>query len=276
MPPLKPPTPLSPCRPPPQSLRADQLHSREESESQELEEHHRRYLSLTYPVTLRHVPFNFNPASAWSVGVQMAALIFRGGGAGATLAHAGRFAQDNGGCGYILKPPHLRMDAHTDDQDDENMGPSSMSLNLKLRILAARATIPSIRGSQVSVAVSVWGASSDCARQTYRTVPGPCPWCPGAPGGHVVKWEEANAGSMIFNVKSPSTAVLAFEVFETDMNRGTPEAIGNYAAPLSCVRDGIRWVSLWKPGSMSASLTQYGALCGLLVHVVQTRAVANS
>merc|ERR1712216_968997 len=101
----------------------------------------RHYMTLSYPVTLRSVPTNFNPAVAWSVGIQMAAIMLGAGGCGAALAHAGRFAQDNGGCGYVLKPPHLRPGAHADDDDDGSHDETTAEnsdlaiLTLKLRVL---------------------------------------------------------------------------------------------------------------------------------------------
>merc|ERR1719424_244738 len=105
-------------------------------------------------------------------------MMLRGGGTGAALAHAGRFAQDNGGCCYVLKPRHLRIGAQADDEDGEHMEPAENSdlttLTLKLRVLAARAAVPLVRGGQVSLAVSVWGASGDCKREIYRPVSTTC------------------------------------------------------------------------------------------------------
>merc|ERR1719482_1863339 len=76
---------------------------------------------------------------------------------------------------------------------------------------------------------------------------------------------------MTFAVRSPSTAILVFEVTELDLQRGRQYPIGNFAAPLSGIRGGIRWVPLWAAGSMDASPTAYGSLCGLLVHVHMQR-----
>jgi hypothetical protein len=53
---------------------------------------------------------NFNPMEYWLYGSQMVALNFQAAGL-ATLMNLGRF-RENGGCGYILKPPLLRQPNH--------------------------------------------------------------------------------------------------------------------------------------------------------------------
>lgn len=207
-------------------LPADELQTLEESKIQNLIEYHRQYLTQSYPVASRFTPANSNPAIAWSMGIQMSAMMFRGAGSSAQLAHAGRFAQDNGGCGYVLKPRHLRVAAHPDDDEaeighhkpDEN---EDLMMTLKIRVLAARAAVPYCRGGHVSLAVSVWGSSSDCRRETYRPVQTQCPWSPGAYGGHVVEWAEGK-NEMTFVVRSPSTAILVFELSELEMQQGRP------------------------------------------------------
>jgi len=89
---------------------ADYFGHAEDSEQRKLVEYHRQHLSLAYPVATRSAPANFNPSGPWTAGVQMSALTFGLGGIegisndSMCLAHAGRFAEDNGGCGYILKP----------------------------------------------------------------------------------------------------------------------------------------------------------------------------
>merc|ERR1711972_538587 len=92
---------------------SDQLQVLEDMKTQQLIEYHRQYLTLSYPVTNRFAAANSNPALAWSAGVQMAPMMLQGAGRSALLAHAGRFAQDNGGCGFVLKASHLRQcEAH--------------------------------------------------------------------------------------------------------------------------------------------------------------------
>merc|ERR1712151_1408993 len=87
----------------------------------------------------------------------------RGRGDVAAVVHAGRFAEDNGGCGYILKPPHLR-------QGDGEAGLAP--IRLELRVIAARA-VPSASGRKLLegyaiLIVSVHGSPMDSAREAYR------------------------------------------------------------------------------------------------------------
>merc|ERR1711972_415794 len=102
---------------------SDQLQVLEDMKTQQLIEYHRQYLTLSYPVTNRFAAANSNPALAWSAGVQMAPMMLQGAGRSALLAHAGRFAQDNGGCGFVLKASHLRQ-CETPDYDEVVAGAS--------------------------------------------------------------------------------------------------------------------------------------------------------
>jgi len=258
---------------------ADELQGLEDTKLQNLIEYHRQYLTQSYPVASRCTPTNCNPAIAWSMGVQMSAMIMRGAGSSALLAHAGRFAQDNGGCGYVLKPKHLRIAAqfsseidgqmeHHEAQESKALMDESVekTLTVRIRVLAARAVVPSSRGAHLSLAISVCGASADCRREVYRPVSTVCPWSPGAHGGHVVEWAEGRTDASTFVVRAPSTAILLFEVSELDMQEGSSRDLAGFAAPLNRCRAGIRWVPLWAPGNVEACATHYGAICGLLVH----------
>ncbi|CAK0839450.1 unnamed protein product [Prorocentrum cordatum] len=100
-----------------------------------LAEHHCRHLSLVYPRAPRRAPSNFNLAAAWAAGAQLAALALGGPAEGAPLVQAGRFAHENGGCGYVLKPECMRGDSVE----------APKALELKLRVLGARA-LPSCEG----------------------------------------------------------------------------------------------------------------------------------
>uniref|UniRef100_A0A7S4SA51 Phosphoinositide phospholipase C n=1 Tax=Alexandrium monilatum TaxID=311494 RepID=A0A7S4SA51_9DINO len=245
----------------------DELQMLEEPGRQALAEFSREHLSLVYPLAPRCAPSNFNAAGAWAAGVQMAALTFHaGGGDAASLAHAGRFRQENGGCGYVLKPPHLRR--ASGGQGSEAAQPAPV--RLELRFLAARAADGA--GGQgrpsgpVAVAASVWGGPGDCARRAYR---------PTRPTGAVVAWPEAApagdgapARPLGFPVTSPSTAVLVVEVLELDAREGGMRRTGFFAAPVDGLRQGFRWVPLWRQGwAGEVHSTHHGPLAGLLAHV---------
>lgn len=59
---------------------------------------------------LRYDSSNYNPVPYWTVGCQMVALNYQTPGLPMQL-NLGKF-RDNGGCGYVLKPPEL-CDPHS-------------------------------------------------------------------------------------------------------------------------------------------------------------------
>merc|ERR1740121_1655446 len=240
-----------------------------------LVEHHHQSLTLAFPVATRRAPANFNIAAAWTAGVQMAALSLGCESDGAVLAHAGRFFQDNGGCGYVLKPPHLRSEPEVAVVPSGDSG-ANAPVRVELRLVAARAVpgLDSIGGQesgQLAAAASVWGAPEDCSRKVYP----PVRW-----SGPVVTWPDAEPkadGSlpkpMVFQVSSPSTAVLVLEVFGLDHCKGGQRRLAFFAAPVDGLRQGLRWAPLyeWPTGGNCVQPVPCGPLSGLLVHAAIKR-----
>ncbi|CAF1340973.1 unnamed protein product [Adineta steineri] len=74
--------------------------------------HHLDFITLTqdhlvrvYPGTLRQNSSNLHPLFYWTYGVQMVALNYQANDESMCLQYG--FFSDNGGCGYLLKPPCL-------------------------------------------------------------------------------------------------------------------------------------------------------------------------
>lgn len=246
----------------------DELRMLERGKHQHLVEYHRNYLTLAFPVAPRAAPANFNPATAWNCGVQMAAVgVSLGSSDGAVLAHAGRFCEDNGGCGYVLKPSSLRMEVGRLQTDGGALAKSDQRVRLEIRLLAARAP-PRVgeSASLVSVAVSVWGASADCARQVYKPVRP-------EPSG-LLAWPEALPAAdrsapkpLSFSIGNPGCAVLVLELLELDATLGGTRRAAFFAAPVDGLRQGLRWAPLWTLGPMGDPRpTPYGRMSGVLVH----------
>ncbi|CAK8999987.1 unnamed protein product [Durusdinium trenchii] len=234
-------------------LPSDELRSLAEFKQQSMLEYHRQYLSLSFPVAPRQAPVNYNPAAAWSCGVQMAALTLGCGGSGcdgAVLAHTGLFSL-NGGCGYVLKPAFLR------NSSGAQAAAQPKPIYLEVRLVAARA-VPGIDAplpkGPVVLSASIWGAPTDCARQDYHPVKAT---------GLVICWPDA--AGLGFNVASPHAAILVVELFELDQ-KGGYRRVAFSAAAVHGLRQGLRWLPLLSPrGGRRA--TSHGALSGMLAHI---------
>ncbi|XP_056408805.1 1-phosphatidylinositol 4,5-bisphosphate phosphodiesterase delta-4-like, partial [Hyla sarda] len=97
----------------------------------EFVQHNARQLTRVYPTGLRTDSSNYNPKDMWNVGCQMVALNFQTAGVEMDL-NDGLF-QQNGRCGYVLKPSFMR---HADtnfnpDQPQEREGYSPVSLSIQ-------------------------------------------------------------------------------------------------------------------------------------------------
>ncbi|KAL7976451.1 hypothetical protein Chor_008400 [Crotalus horridus] len=68
--------------------------------------HNVQHLSRIYPAGWRTDSSNYNPVEMWNIGCQIVALNFQSRSSEMDI-HQGRF-QENGGCGYVLKPEFLR------------------------------------------------------------------------------------------------------------------------------------------------------------------------
>jgi hypothetical protein len=76
-------------------------------------DYNRRQLSRTYPAGVRIDSSNYDPLPLWAVGCQMVALNYQTPCREMQL-NQGLF-QDNGGCGYVLKPDFMRHENVTFD-----------------------------------------------------------------------------------------------------------------------------------------------------------------
>ena len=237
---------------------SDDLRSLAEFKQQSMLEYHRQYLSLCFPLAPRDAPANYNPAAAWSCGVQMAAVTLGCGDGcdGAMLAHSGLFLL-NGGCGYVLKPPFLRNSTSNGGQATAAAA-APKPLYLEVRLVAARA-IPGIDAplpkGPVVLSASIWGAPQDCARQDYHPVKA---------SGVALNWPEA--AGLGFNLANPHAALLVVELFELDQSFGGYRRVAFSAAAVHGLRQGLRWLPAFSAQG-GRRPTTHGALSGMLAHI---------
>jgi len=80
--------------------------------------HNTVHISRIYPRGRRLDSSNYNPSPFWDAGVQMTALNYQTFDSGMHLNHA--MFDANGSCGYVLKPPYLRVSRRGSLRDDEH------------------------------------------------------------------------------------------------------------------------------------------------------------
>lgn len=219
---------------------------------------HQNYLSRIYPAGTRVWSSNYNPANAWSWGSQMVALNYQAADT-AMFLNKGKF-QENGSCGYVLKPLILRMPNIGFDpfkiKADALKRANERSLVLTIQVLAAQQLLNMFKRRRVStepkpyatfISVSVHGVPQDS--KMYKT-------------NQLVtseinpRWKDQ---LFRFHIAVPSLASVYFEVRTNDAVRS--EVMAGCAVPVMCMREGIRWVPL-----LDNRLREIRC-CGLLVHV---------
>lgn len=213
------------------------------SHSKELAAFHKKYFSRVYPSGTRIMSSNFNPMHCWLYGSQMAALNFQALGL-ATLLNLGRFLE-NGEVGYVLKPAILRQPNY---QFDPSAPPEATlhrmvqehPVRLTLQVLAAQQLPrPSLeqrwnrKRDTACPYVVVWmqGLKKDTLVRKTAYVPN---------NGLNPHWSNQ---MFVLDVTVPSVSILAFEVRHYDTVGS--DFLAGAAVPVSCIRPGVRWVSLY-------------------------------
>ncbi|XP_028287424.1 1-phosphatidylinositol 4,5-bisphosphate phosphodiesterase zeta-1-like [Parambassis ranga] len=191
-------------------------------------QHNQRFLSRIYPAGSRTSSSNYNPQEFWNVGSQLVALNFQSLGLSMDL-NDGRF-QDNGGCGYILKPPVLMSSQRSFDR-----GRSQSSLkptNLLLKVICGSNLPISRTGKALDpfVRVEIHGMPSDSCRKSTRVIKN------NSLGPH---WDAA----INFSIGVPELCLIRFCVRD-QTGLLSSEFVGQYTLPFTSLKKGYRWVPL--------------------------------
>lgn len=197
-------------------------------------EYNKRHMTRTYPAGTRVDSSNYNPVLAWSMGCQLVALNFQTSDT-PLLLNDGRFRQ-NGGCGYVLKPPSV-------------MNKSKFHLvspwTLKIRILGG-SCLPKPGGSKQGekidpyVTVTVHDIVLKNKKEVHKTsshtttVVNDNGFCP--------CWSEDRMQE--FEVWSPEVAIVQFSLMEKDIG-SVDDKVADSAVPMSCMRHGYRSIQLY-------------------------------
>ncbi|KAL8618755.1 hypothetical protein ACOMHN_015165 [Nucella lapillus] len=209
-------------------------------------------LIRTYPGGTRTDSSNYNPVSMWNHGCQIVALNYQTSGEPMQL-NDGRF-RDNGGCGYVLKPPFLLS--------EETFGivNGTVTRNLcrtfRLTIISAM-QIPkphnSTKGEVIDpfIKIELHGAPGDNAEYRTKVI---------KDNGFNPRWYE----SCVFTARVPEVAVVRFVVKDEDP--GLDDFIGYYALPFRSMQEGYRHFPLYDTHGDRLSHTY------IFVHVAVTNA----
>lgn len=218
--------------------------------SGEWAEYNKRQLSRIYPAGSRVNSSNYNPVPSWCVGAQIVALNWQTPGLEMQL-NAGRFDQ-NGNCGYVLKPPFLRDPSIP---FDTAVGPFPNPMALTITILSG-GQLPkpdaATHGEIIDpyVELKIHGVESDEASIKTSTVDD---------NGFNPIWNE----TFTFDINCPELAFLHFTVYDNDFGVSADDFIATRAVPINCLRSGIRSVKLTGLRSNAGEFQ----FCNLLVQI---------
>uniref|UniRef100_A0A8D0H9E1 Phosphoinositide phospholipase C n=1 Tax=Sphenodon punctatus TaxID=8508 RepID=A0A8D0H9E1_SPHPU len=192
--------------------------------------HNAWQLTRIYPSGMRTDSSNYNPQEMWNVGCQMVALNFQTAGAEMDL-YDGLFNQ-NGSCGYVLKPGFLR-DVETPFSPESL--PQSNPLYLAIQVISGQQlpkVVNSKEGSIVDplVRVEIHGVPADTSKQETKYIDN---------NGFNPQWGE----TLRFRVQVPELALLRFKVEDYDKTSRN-DFVGQFTLPLSSVKRGYRHIHL--------------------------------
>eukprot|EP00949_MAST-11_sp_MAST-11-sp1_P004218 g4218.t1 len=220
------------------SLNEDKLAAKAATSKEAMCAYSLKHLLRTYPRGLRVDSSNYNPCLPWSCGVQIVALNYQTNGSPVWL-NQGRFLE-NGGCGYVLKPPRLIDASSSSSSSSSSVQPQQAPpMQLKIRIYSGH-YIPkpgNMESGEIVdpyVLVKVSGAACGTGSSERRT-------SAVKDNGFDPAWDE----EFTFDILQDwDLGMLSFEVYDSSMMSVADEVLVQFALPLTCVRAGYRVVPL--------------------------------
>lgn len=237
--------------------------------------YHESQLTRVYPPATNVNSENVSPLLHWAYGAQLVALNYQTTDIGMIL-HEGMFREQNGGCGYVLKPV-------LGAQAEEEVGPTVLTIT----IISAH-FLPKPKGEEhleninPLVVMSIHGEDTDARRCETMCV---------SNNGFCPEWFEM----FKFEVQEDDVAFITFEVYHKANQRrpwgqqrepdrraylcssasptvgtGVRKFVAAAAYPVKGIRRGLRWIPLWDQKRQAIPN------CGLLVEVGISREKADS
>ncbi|XP_070686959.1 1-phosphatidylinositol 4,5-bisphosphate phosphodiesterase zeta-1-like [Pempheris klunzingeri] len=201
-------------------------------------QHNQKFLSRIYPAGSRTSSSNYNPQEFWNVGSQLVALNFQSLGLPMDL-NDGRF-QDNGGCGYVLKPAVLMSSQRSFDPgcSQPSLKPTHLLLKVQLSVciclkVISGSNLPILKSGKPLdpfVRVEIHGIPSDWRRKNTHTVKN---------NSLSPHWD----ADMNFNISVPELCLIHICVRD-QTGLFSSDFVGQYTLPFTSLKKGYRWVPL--------------------------------
>ena len=221
------------------------------NQSEKWVDHNKWQMSRIYPAGRRTDSSNYDPVPMWTCGNQIVALNYQTPD-DAMQFNEGRF-EDNGQCGYVLKPAYMRLDGFTFNPK----GPYPMEWKRKLKVTVVSGyQLPKKKGDKAKsildpyVQIDVRGVPIDYRSQQTTHIHNN--------GFHPV-WNQ----SFDFDITVPELALVQFRVMDHE-GFGSNVLVAQYCLPFNCLQNGYRTVHL---------KSKYGEPiwgASLLVHIIKT------
>ncbi|XP_007898261.1 inactive phospholipase C-like protein 1 [Callorhinchus milii] len=220
---------------------------------EEFVNHNKKFLSRVYPSAMRIDSGNMNPQEFWNCGCQIVSMNCQTPGPMMDL-NIGWF-QQNGRCGYVLRPSIMREEVSYFSANIKGMVPGVLPQTLHLKIISGQ-NFPKPKGAGAKgdvidpyVCVEIHGIPTDCAELRTRTV-------------HQNGDNPMFDASLEFEINLPELVQVRFVVLDDDYIGD--EFIGQYTIPYECLQPGYRHVPLL---SFTGELIEYATL---FIHVAIT------
>ncbi|XP_050438662.1 uncharacterized protein LOC126844474 isoform X2 [Adelges cooleyi] len=188
--------------------------------------HSERQLVRVYPSSIRMDSSNFNPLTFWLTGIQMVALNYQKDETTGMHLNTAMFEQ-NGGCGYVLKPEMMHDPAHNMFRKYNPFAKGfcgTHTIQLHLNIVSGQYVSPAGEyRSNVYVEVMIIGIPNDESKKKTQTV---------SNNSVNPMWNEEFSFRVLFD----ELAFVRFVVYDASSNHPLCQRI----VPLKCLRLGYR------------------------------------
>jgi phosphatidylinositol phospholipase C, delta len=189
-------------------------------------------LIKVYPAAHRQFSSNYNPVPYWNHGTQIVSLNFQTEDLAMSLNEA--LFQDNGSCGYILKPLFLRMPNLLFNPNNPNEMPNKKIF--EIRIISAQNLPRTDKENLIKdisdpfVKINIYGVPSDCNEERTKIIDN---------NGFNPMWNE----HFKFRINCPELAFVRFTVYDYDTATRN-DFIGEYSIRFENIRPGYRHIKL--------------------------------